>query len=381
MNCKAPRFFAFFVFAAVAALAAYGTASSGTESLQYDEIVRVVVGQATPPPPGSFKTDLAAINSAASDQAAQPPPKKHGFGNILGAVLSGQSPVDAAAGNVADNALSNAMGGMLGSLNAYTAFVRRGKLARYTFYNGWQRVDDAAGQTATINKFDQHQVIVLDLKAKTYRTTDTSEHTSAATPEQVPHPKHEAPSKETPEQPGTAVVDLRLDNAVLGPQVLDGIPTTGYRSKVTLAMTQATGSCRNGSFSVASSQYFSRFDEPRIAYAATSERPAARVPTDPRAMVTQGGCKPTFTVHNSGSPPPGGRFMMYSNVAMQPQDASSSSANASSFAFITERGNVVSLPTSTVASLFEVRPTSFQRNDAALDRRLATSKETTCESA
>ncbi len=353
MNFKTKGVFAFGLFAAATVVC--GTASSAADSLQYDEIVRVVVGQATPPPPGSFKTDLAAINDASTGQA-QAPPKKHGFGNLLGAVLSGQNPVDVAAGNVADNALSNAMGGMLGSLNSFSAFMRQGKVARYTFYNGWERVDDIAGQSATIDKFDRHQVIALDLQKKTYRITDTSEQASTETPAPAQHSKHEHPSDAPPEQPGTAVVDLRLENAVLGQQVLEGIPTTGYRSKVTLAMTQATGSCRNGSFSVANSQYFSKLQEPRIAYAATetSAQPAPRVPTDPQAIVRRGGCEPTFTMHSTGSPPPSGRFMMYSRMTMQPQDASS--GNGSTFAFVTERGNVYSLPTSTAAPLFEVPP-------------------------
>ena len=76
-------------------------------------------------------------------------------------------------------------------------------------------------------------------------------------------------------------------------------------------------------------------------------------------MVSRGGCTPTFTMHNSGPTPPVGRFMMYSNIAMQPQDASSkdtSSQNGSGFAFVTERGNVHSLTPSTAAALFEIPP-------------------------
>ena len=69
-----------------------------------------------------------------------------------------------------------------------------------------------AAQTATISKYDKHQIISLDLQKKTYRTVDTSE--------QIETPPPEAPSKrashskselsEQREQPGTAVVDLTL---------------------------------------------------------------------------------------------------------------------------------------------------------------------------
>jgi hypothetical protein len=343
-------------------------ASSAPVSLQYDEIVRVVVGQATPPPPGAFQADLAAIQNPPSDQTAQAPPKKHGFGNLLGAVLSGQSPIDAAGDNLAENAVSNAMGGMLGSLNAFSAFMKGGKVARYTYYNGWERVDDTAAQTATISKFDRNQIITLDLAKKTYRTVDTSvQPATEATAAPSKRSSRSKPESGPPEQPGTAVVDLTRQGTALGSQVLDGISTSGYSNKMTLSMTQATGSCRNGSFSMSSSQYFSHLAEPQTSVAPSSAaRPMERVPTDPRSVVSRGGCTPTFTVHNSGPTPPLGRFMMYSNVALQPQDASASngsssngsSSGASTFAFVTERGNVHSLSPSVAAAMFEI-PAGF----------------------
>ena len=344
------------IVACVGFLALGSRASSAPVGLQYDEIARVAIGQATPPPPGAFKADLAAINNASSDQTAeQPKPKKHGF---LGAILTGD-PLGALSGDAMDNMAAKAMGGVMGSMNKYMAFMKQGKVAHYTFYNGWERVDDVADQTATITKLDRNTIIELNLKNKTYRTTDLTPH---ATGVGTAEPRHESRSHEPaqkPEEPGTAVVDFSRLGTALGPDVLDGIPTTGFGNKVTMAMTQATGSCRNGSFSIATSQYFSKLAEPQIAAAGRpatiAERPAERVPTDPRSMVTRGGCMPTFTVHNSGPNPPIGRFMMYSNVALQPQD--SSNANGSSFAFVTERGNVQSLPAS-AASLFEI-PADF----------------------
>lgn len=357
MKVTTTLFFASCAFVAVAGTG--GAALNAPASLQYDEIVRVVVGEATPPPPGSFKADLAAIENPPSDQTAQAP-KKHGFGNILGAVLSGQNPVDAAAGNLADNAVANAMGGMLGSLNSFTAFMRQGKVARYTFYNGWERIEDTSAQTATITKNDLHQVIVLNLKNKTYRTSDPTAQSSTATSSEPSAPsKKSARTKEAPEEPGTAVVDFSREGTLLGHEVLENVPTTGYRNKVTLAMTQATGSCRNGSFSVTSSQYLAKLQEPQVTSAGTVSRPAPRVPTDPQSAVTRGGCKPTFTAHNSGVNPPSGRFIMYSLVAMQPQDAKATPApNGGTFSFVTERGNVVSLTPSAAAPLFEI-PSDF----------------------
>jgi hypothetical protein len=349
--------FAFPAIVAIVACIALGARASGAPvGLQYDEIARVAIGQATPPPPGAFKADLAAINNASSDQTAQqPPPKKRG---LLGAILTGD-PIGALSGDAMDNMAAKAMGGFMGSMNKYMAFIKQGKVAHYTFYNGWERVDDVAEQTATITKLDRNQIIELNLKNKTYRTIDPTAHVAEAEAPRAEHERHSREPAEQPQEPGTAVVDFSRRGTALGPEVLDGIPTTGFGNTVTLSMAQATGSCRNGSFSIASTQYYSKFAEPQIAAAGRpatlAERPAARVPTDPRSMVTQGGCTPTFTVHNSGPNPPVGRFMMYSNVSMQPQ--AGSDTNGSSFAFVTERGNVQSLPSS-AASLFEI-PADF----------------------
>ncbi|MEO6912891.1 MAG: hypothetical protein ABI182_02575, partial [Candidatus Baltobacteraceae bacterium] len=141
----------------------------------------------------------------------------------------------------------------------------------------------------------------------------------------------------------------------LGSQNLDGIATSGYNNTMTMAMTHATGSCRNGSFSMNSTQYFALIKEPQMHFAAgpAAHAPSARVPIDPRSLVSQGGCIPRFTVQSSGPTPPAGRFIMYSRISMQPQNAS---ANASGFAFVTERGNVKMLSVSAAAMLFEIPP-------------------------
>lgn len=344
-----------FTFLAVAILAAgiaRTTAATAPVGLQYDEIVRVAAGTTTPPPPGAFENDFSAIMNGSQTTAAapRPAPKKHGLGNLIGSVLTGNAGdvlVDAATQKIVDNAL----GGMMGSLNAFRDFMQQGKLERHAFYKGWERVDDVVGKTATIKKCDLHQYIELNLEKKTYRITNPMAAPSSAS---TSHASTASTATPAPEQPGSAVVDFSRKGAVLGAQTVSAVETTGYSERNSLTVSQATGSCRNGSFTVLSTEYVSAMKQPR----AICPLPASpRVPTEPRQVVSRGGCKPTFTVHSSGPTVPSGRLAMYTRLAFFPQN--SADENASQFGFVTERGNVKSLY-KTDSALFEI-PAGFTR--------------------
>ncbi|MBV9440937.1 MAG: hypothetical protein JOZ24_13180, partial [Candidatus Eremiobacteraeota bacterium] len=72
--------------------------------IAYDEIVRVIVN-ATPPPPGNFQADLAAVNAPVAAASPTPAPRRRGIslGNIAGVIVGGGSPGDVA-GAVAQTA-------------------------------------------------------------------------------------------------------------------------------------------------------------------------------------------------------------------------------------------------------------------------------------
>lgn len=344
-------FLVFLGLAILAAAVAKGTAApSGPVGLQYDEIVRVAAGTTTPPPPGAFENDLSAIvNGSQTTPAAKPAAKKRGLGNLIGAVLSGNAAdvvVDAATQKVVDNAV----GGMMGSLNAFRDFMQAGKLERHAFYKGWERVDDVAAKTATIKKCDLNQYIELNLEKKTYHITNPTGGTHPAS--SGSHASNASTETPAPEQPGTAVVDFTRKGTALAAQTLSGVQTTGYSNRNSLTVSQATGSCRNGSFTLVSTEYMSAMKQPR----AVCPLPASpRVPMEPKRVVARGGCKPTFTVHNSGPVAPSGRLAMYTCLAFLPQNSNDEAA--SQFAFVTERGNVKSLSKAD-AALFEI-PAGF----------------------
>lgn len=344
--------------------------------LQYDEIVRIIVGGSPAPAPGNFTADAAAIASPASVAATAAPRRHGGFGNLgalAGGILSGNV-AGAVAGGVTDAVVGNAMdaqvdrimaqtGGMLaGAMRGLT----QGRLERHSFYSGWERVDDVAAQTAVITKCDLHQIIRLDLAKKTYSVTDPTapagESPATAPVAKGRHGREAAPPRE---EPGTAVADFSNVVKPLEPRKFEGLDTTGYDDTSTFAMTQATGSCRNGTFAFTTRAYYSRLATPQLvcplAIPAVTRQ---RYPREPMNFVASGGCRPTFTAHKSGPNPPTQNLAMYQTIAMSGSAGTAATPNPSGspvpgFVFLTERGNLHSLGAAN-AGLFEI-PADFTK--------------------
>jgi hypothetical protein len=337
----------------------------------YDEIVRVLVG-ATPPPPGNFQTDLAALDSA-SLATPTPAPKKRGlnFGNLAGIALGGGGAGDlagAAAGDVADNAIENSLERSLGAQFAAIGSALRGFLSphlmRYAYYNGWERVEDVTAQTATIRKCDIGQIVQLDLAKRTYSIYDPANEPPPSAPAAAPARRGPPPTAPPPQPPGTAVADFSTTTRALGPARIENLPTSGYASTASFALTQATGSCRNGGASIQTTEYLSALNQPAVNSCPLKRPPpipesASDVAAPPPAA---GGCRPTFTYHNSGPPVPPGKLSMYTLVSMNgaggPTPAPAASG-AGGIGFLTERGNVRALGAAN-ASLFDI-PAGFTK--------------------
>jgi hypothetical protein len=335
--------------------------------LAYDEIVRVVVG-ATPPPPGNFQADLAALSSAQAVAASPTPaPKKRGInlGNLASVLANGGGAGDvagAAAGDVISNAVENSVSASLGGPFGALAAAARGFLSphliRYAYWNGWERVDDVSAQTATIRKCDAGQVIRLDLAAKTYAIYDPSaEPTPApAPPPRVPRGRQQPAGD--PAQPGTAVASLTETTKTLGPLRIENVATTGYDTATTMAMSQATGSCREANATIDTVQYLSALPRPTV-----NSCPVRRAPLPLTASeavsAPSGGCRPTFSASRSGPTPPANRLALYSLVTFAARGtatpAPQASPGPSGLGFLTERGNLKTLG-ATDAGLFSVPP-------------------------
>ncbi len=342
-----------------------------TPGLSYDEIVRIVIN-ATPPPPGSFQTDLAALSAPAAAASPTPAPKKRGFslGNIASAVLTGgvDGAAGALAGDAASNAIGNAMDAQLGAQFGALAASMRGfltpHLLRYSYYNGWERIDDVTAQNATIRKCDAGQVITLDLAKKTYAIVDpNSEAAMTAAKPSAPEPrKARGPAAGAPSAPGTANFDFSATTKLLGSQRIENVPTVGYDSTAAVAVTNATGSCKDGSFAIKTTAYYSALNRPSAASCPVRRAPIPQNATD---MMTppqsSGGCRPTFTNHQSGPTVPTAKLPLYSLVTMNAgggaSPAPAASGTPSMIGFLTERGNLKTLD-ATAATLFDI-PAGF----------------------
>ncbi|HYW55096.1 MAG TPA: hypothetical protein VE826_14080 [Dongiaceae bacterium] len=351
----------------------YAASTPPPNGIAYDEIVRVVAN-ATPPPPGSFQADLAALSAPQAVAASPTPaPKKRGIsiGAIAGVLAGGGGAGDVAgavAGSVVSNAVENAVQSSLGAQFGALAAAARGfltpHLLRYAYWNGWERVDDVSAQTATIRKCDAGQVIRLDLAAKTYAVYDPSAEPTPAPAQAPPAARGRArPQPGEPQPPGTAVVSLTEATRALGPQRIENVATTGYDTATTFAMTQATGSCRDGSATIGTVQYLSAIPRPTVKSCPVRRPP---LPTTASEAVTgppSGGCRPSFTASRTGPTPPANRLALYSLVtfsgAPSASPAPQAQAGGGGIGFLTERGNLKTL-TSGDAGLFAI-PQGFTK--------------------
>src|SRR5271166_869560 len=84
----------------VGASALHANAAPTSTGMQFDEINRLLPAPATPPPPGSFAADVAAIESPSPE-----PKKKHG---LIGAIVTGN--LNDIVGDPASTALSRMLG-------------------------------------------------------------------------------------------------------------------------------------------------------------------------------------------------------------------------------------------------------------------------------
>ncbi|MGB6985760.1 MAG: hypothetical protein WBD74_07265 [Candidatus Aquilonibacter sp.] len=362
------------LFIGIAVLAAFGLllapGSPGTVAvaatptptpvaLQYDEISRVIMAPGTPPAPGAFAADYQLAMSAPPPQATPsniqtPAPRPHGIVGSLSGVIPGMpggSNTEEGAPGDASGAGGPGMHGMPAGTMTMMNIMRTGHLVRYTFYytKGWIRQDDPVAQTATISKCNEHVFITLDLAKKTYTQTSTQGSSDCFQMPTMGGPAGRGGSASRNTAPGTEdlTIDATLQN--LGPKTIDGIPTNGASSDLTMASTNATGSCQNSQFSVSQVSYISNITKPR-AFCPLAAAPG--VATDPTQIAAQGGCKPTL--HGTGSMNFNStKLEMYLLMSTTPQQS-----RGRSIGMLTERGHVTWLLKAQADPLFEV-PAGF----------------------
>ena len=353
-------------FAVGVVFATHGrNADAATSDLAYDEIVKFAV-IATPPPPGSFAADYAAISAPTKTQNVQP--KGHGLFGAIDLRSLAHSAVNGNPGDVAKGAASATLAGSkdaaldtlldaaLRPMASAFAGLQNGVLERHAFYHGWERSDDDAAKTATILRCDRHERITLDLARKTYRIDDPTSVAPSASRASAATLQRGCNAGADSGPPGTGVLEISTQGSALGTLPFDGVAAAGYSTTNTMAIKNGTGSCRNGSFGVTETAYYAPYPVPR-AYCPLPQR--ARYPQTPAEMMSArgGGCQLKPSLHASGPARPSNRLALYELMTMTGGEAAGTQHNGMSF--VIERGNVRQLGAGD-ASLFEV-PADFSK--------------------
>lgn len=321
-------------FACILAVVAGGAPHSSyaaSSGVQYDQLVKLVLGSQATPEAGTFEPDWQASMNAV--QTANNQPQHHGlFGNIMNTL------------NQAKNAMS---------------IFQTGMPSTEYYWNGWQRSDDLSAQTATITKPQQHQIIYLDLKNKTYRIEDTTVHPVTFTPPPYERPQGPSGSPPPSPQPGKAKVRITVSTTSLGSKVVGGQQSDGYKLDFKIVSTQATGSCTNGTLETAMITWDSRLPEPRLATVSGPSMPKRPAVPNPELGSFKMGCKPTITARtHMGASPPENRLAMWQLVMLNAGAQTSQGSAQGGFTTMIERGNVKTLGAGD-ASLFEI-PAGFK---------------------
>lgn len=309
-----------------------GAAAAGPKAagLQYDQIVRIIVAPATPPPPGSFAQAYQALIAAEQAQSPAPAaaPKRHGLAGLIQSVGNAQAQVQQAA-------------------NDMQTVMQYGTLMRVASYNGWTRTDDVVHNTAVIDKCREHQTIYLDLAKKTYRIVSAQPNVEPCPAPQMPQNEQEEGATQAP---GTGDVTLTASRQNLGRMIIDGVPADGSVRTIQMSMTNATGSCKNGSFTIQTTQYVSSIAIPRRYCPLPKIR---NVPTTPADVVQRAGCKPRYTAGSktgASFAPDADRLELYARMTMM------SGENAGKFNTVTQAGNIKWLSKAQADALFSIPP-------------------------
>lgn len=318
-------------------LAVAATPTPAPVALQYDEISRIVVAPATPPAPGAFADDYKLAMSTRPTQSSQassidtPTLKTYMKTGSLAESIPGE-PGGANTGDLGSNEAPPPQS---------ATPVQAVRVVRYTFYftKGWIREDDPIAQTAIISKCDEHVRITLNLAKKTYVQTNADAKGGADC--------FQMPGMQSSARPGTEDLTIDATSQDLGAQTIDGIATSGSSANMTMAATNATGSCRNGQLALTRVAYISTIPKPR-AYCPLASAPT--VATDPAQLAVQGGCNPTL--HGSGASGSAASTMLEMYLLMN------MTMRGRSVGMLTERGHVTVLEASDADPLFEV-PAGF----------------------
>jgi hypothetical protein len=279
-----------------------GSANAAATDLSFNEITRIVYGAS--PEPGSYKN-----GSFDADFAAATKKQAHGL----------------------FAAVQNAM-----------SAINNGFASTYYYLDNMERQDDLRENTGTITMPDKHQIIHLDFNNKTYYIETPSPQQLQGGAPTMPPMTPQPQQSQAPPQPGTEKVTITASTTSLGSKNLGGVDADGYQVTLKIVATDATGSCKNGTFGTSIIEFVSSYPEPQLRYpkpVGMAPRPLNTMAPE-EMMAAPPGCKPKVTARlHSGPVAPEGRLVVWEQLTLN-FSANGQQAGAGS---VIERGDIKQL--------------------------------------
>lgn len=261
-------------------------------NIAFDQVDRTLAGTATPPPILAFADEVQAAIDA---QHASGGPNMGMGGPNLGQMAIGMIPVVGTIFSMSQakkqaEAAKKQQQAMMDQL----AGIKPPVLTRYAFYNGWTRVETAS--SIIITKPDQHQMVFIDVLAKTYRTYDTT----------APVQTEQNTATAAPTSTGEATANSMLSISQADTQTVETQQVVGYSSEAIVTLTGSSGTCQDGTFRSKKLEYLAQLPEP--------VPQSKEVALDTLALPN--GCSATINRQVSGTPAPSGQMYVYRLVTV-----------------------------------------------------------------
>ncbi|GEM_PF-3866198 len=253
-------------------------------------------------------------------------------------------------------------GGLFGMIKNAMSMMSNGIPSSLYYLNNMERNDDVKDATGTITIPAKREIIHLDYGQKTYwiATPNPAQETMETPP---PQPQPQPQQSMAPPQPGTAKVAVTVTTTSLGSMNLGGVDTNGYQMTFKVVSTEATGSCKNGTFGTAMTEFVSSYPQPELRNPNPTMKPPPKMenPLLQPGLATVGspGCKPkvSATVKN-GPTAPSGRLVIWEMLTFN-LAGGATGQQAGGISTVIERGDVKQLGSGD-SGLFDI-PAGFKQ--------------------
>lgn len=272
-----------------------------------------------------FAAPLVVLTLAALPLASSAAPNGLAWDSVTKLAMNADSSTLQPGSFDADYAAAAAVQAPTG-MQSVQQMMKTGLAQRHYVAASKERIDDIAQQTATIVDCDARTITTLDLRRKTYRVVSMDQAAQSSGPGSGPLSRFL--------KNGTSVA-ISATNTALGALVVDGQPTNGFRSQMTITQTSASG--ESHTMNAVRIAYYSAYRNPAsacagVAMAASFGPGVMGVYDQLMSAVSSGGTNLHLSFNQNGPLLPIGRVTMYEAMTFGMQGHGAT--------FMIERGNV-----------------------------------------